>query len=76
MSIITMKVPYQLEDKSQKELLLKYIKNYNSIYNQVFNFHLDNLKNGYNTQTKDVLKFFKAKEVLTRLKNEKCLDKK
>ena len=94
MSIITMKIPYQLEDKSQKELLLKYIKNYNSIYNQVFNFHLDNLKNGYNTKTKDVLKFFKtrnnilldtwfqqsafikAKEILTRLKNEKCLDKK
>ena len=94
MSIITMKIPYTLEDKSQKELLLKYIKNYNSIYNQVFNFHLNNLKNGYNTKTKDVLKFFKtknnilldtwfqqsafynAKEILTRLKNEKCLDKK
>ena len=94
MSIITMKIPYQLEDKSQKELLLKYIKNYNSIYNQVFNFHLDNLKSGYNTKTKDILKFFKtrnnilldtwfqqsafynAKEILTRLKNEKCLDKK
>ena len=89
-----MKIPYTLEDKSQKKLLLKYIKNYNSIYNQVFNFHLDNLKSGYNTQTKDVLKFFKtknnilldtwfqqsafskAKEILTRLKNEKCLDKK
>ena len=94
MSIITMKIPYQLEDKNQKELLLKYIKNYNSIYNQVFNFHLDNLKSGYNTQTKDVLKFFKtrnnifldtwfqqsafskAKGILTRLKNEKQLDKK
>ena len=94
MFIITMKIPYVLEDKSQKELLLKYIKNYNSIYNQVFNYHLDNLKNGYNTKTKDVLKFFKArnnilldtwfqqsafskaKEILTRLKNEKCLDKK
>ena len=94
MSIITMKIPYQLENKSQKELLLKYIKNYNSIYNQVFNYHLDNLKSGYNTKTKDVLKFFKtrnnilldtwfqqsafynAKEILTRLKNEKCLDKK
>ena len=94
MSIITMKIPYVLEDKSQKELLLKYIKNYNSIYNQVFNYHLDNLKNGYNTKTKDVLKFFKtrnnilldtwfqqsafydAKEILTRLKNEKCLNKK
>ena len=94
MSIITMKIPYVLEDKSQKELLLKYIKNYNSIYNQVFNYHLDNLKNGYNTQTKDVLKFFKNKNnilldtwfqqsafsgvkvILTRLKNEKCLDKK
>ena len=61
MSIITMKIPYTLEDKSQKELLLKYIKNYNSIYNQIFNFHLDNLKNGYNTKTKDVLKFFKAR---------------
>ena len=89
-----MKIPYVLEDKSQKELLLKYIKNYNSIYNQVFNFHLDNLKNGYNTKMNDVLKFFKtknnilldtwfqqsalckAKEILTRLKNEKCLDKK
>ena len=88
-----MKIPYVLEDKSQKELLLKYIKNYNSIYNQVFNYHLDNLMGGYNTQTKDVLKFFnrnnilldtwfqqsafsKAKEILTRLKNEKCLDKK
>lgn len=56
-----MKIPYVLEDKSKKELLLKYIKNYNSIYNQVFNFHLDNLKNGYNTQTKDVLKFFKTR---------------
>ena len=94
MSIITMKIPYVLEDKSQKELLLKYIKNYNSIYNQVFNYHLNNLKNSYNTQTKDVLKFFKtrnnilldtwfqqsafynAKEILTRLKNEGCLDKK
>ena len=89
-----MKIPYSLKDKSQKELLLKYIKNYNSIYNQIFNFHLDNLKNGYNTKTKDVLKFFKtrnnilldtwfqqsafskAKEIITRLKNEKCLDKK
>ena len=94
MSIITMKIPYALEDGGQKELLLKYIKNYNSIYNQVFNFHLDNLKSGYNTKMKDVLKFFKtrnnifldtwfqqsafskAKEILTRLKNEKCLDKK
>ena len=89
-----MKIPYKLESKEQRELLLKYIKNYNSIYNQVFNFHLGNLKSGYNTQTKDVLKFFKtrnnilldtwfqqsafsnAKEILTRLKNEKCLDKK
>ena len=89
-----MKIPYVLEDKDQKELLLKYIKNYNSIYNQVFNYHLDNLKSGYNTKTKDILKFFKtrnnilldtwfqqsafikAKEILTRLKNEKCLDKK
>lgn len=94
MSIITMKIPYTFEDKSQKELLLKYIKSYNSIYNQIFNYHLDNLKNDYNTKTKDVLKFFKtrnnilldtwfqqsafskAKEILTRLKNEKCLDKK
>ena len=89
-----MKIPYALENKEQRELLLKYIKNYNSIYNQVFNFHLDNLKNGYNTKTKDVLKFFKTrnnilldtwfqqsafskvKEILTRLENEKCLDKK
>ena len=89
-----MKIPYKLEDKGQNGLLFKYIKNYNSIYNQVFNYHLDNLKNSYNTKTKDVLKFFKtrnnilldtwfqqsafikAKEILTRLKNEKCLDKK
>ena len=56
-----MKIPYQLEDKSQKELLLKYIKNYNSIYNLTFNFVLDNLRNGIKVESKDVLKFFKTK---------------
>lgn len=61
MSVITMKIPYKLEDSSKQEEIFFYIKNYNSIYNQTFNYMLANLKNGKFTPSKEILKFFKNK---------------
>ena len=54
--MITLKIKYEIEDK-RKEGILKYIKNYNSVFNCVFNYYQDLNKV---LSTKDSFAFVKS----------------
>ena len=85
--MITLKIKYEIEDK-RKEVILKYIKNYNSVFNCLFNHFQDINKV---LSTKDSFAFIKslnnifinasfkdsaikdAKQVFNRFKNKKLI---
>ena len=85
--MITLKIKYEIEDK-RKEVILKYIKNYNSVFNCVFNYFQDINKV---LSTKDSFAFIKslnnifidtsfkdsaikdAKQAFNRFKNKKLI---
>ena len=85
--MITLKIKYEIEDK-RKEVILKYIKNYNSVFNCVFNYFQDQNKV---LSTKDSFAFIKslnnifidtsfkdsaikdAKQAFNRFKNKKLI---
>ena len=61
MSVITLKLKYELIDKTQKEQLIKLIKNYNSIYNLTYNNLIKNKNLGKISTVSDTLKYLKTK---------------